>query len=139
MGAIENGMTFSARTVDIPPCVNRPRLLVGWQSNSDRTAVPPRAPSLKRLTLELSGKRPNIIRPDADLERAIPGSFQGIYSNCGQACNAGSRLFVQRELFDEVIERLAGYAREAKVGPGLDPETEFGPLVSEDQFERVRG
>ena len=95
--------------------------------------------SLKRVTLELGGKSPNIILPDADLERAIPGSFQGIYSNSGQACNAGSRLFVQRGLFDEVVERLASYAREAKVGPGLDPNTEFGPLVSEEQFERVRG
>jgi acyl-CoA reductase-like NAD-dependent aldehyde dehydrogenase len=95
--------------------------------------------SLKRVTLELGGKSPNIILPDADLERAIPGSYQGIYSNSGQACNAGSRLFVQQELFDEVVERLAGYAREAKVGPGLDPESEFGPLVSEEQFERVTG
>ena len=67
--------------------------------------------SLKRVTLELGGKSPNIILPDADLERAIPGSFQGIYSNSGQACNAGSRLFVQRELFDEVVERLAAFAR----------------------------
>ncbi len=91
------------------------------------------------MTLELGGKSPNIILPDADLERAIPGSFQGIYSNSGQACNAGSRLFVQRELFDEVVERLAAFAREAKVGPGLDPESEFGPLVSEEQFERVKG
>jgi acyl-CoA reductase-like NAD-dependent aldehyde dehydrogenase len=95
--------------------------------------------SLKRVTLELGGKSPNIILPDADLDRAIPGSFQGIYSNSGQACNAGSRLFVQAGLFDEVTERLADYAREAKVGPGLDPETEFGPLVSEAQFERVVG
>jgi acyl-CoA reductase-like NAD-dependent aldehyde dehydrogenase len=95
--------------------------------------------SLKRVTLELGGKSPNIILPDADLDRAIPGSFQGIYSNSGQACNAGSRLFVQRELFDQVVERLAAFAREAKVGPGLDPETEFGPLVSEEQFERVKG
>ncbi len=95
--------------------------------------------SLKRVTLELGGKSPNIILPDADLERAIPGSFQGIYSNSGQACNAGSRLFVQSELFDQVVERLAAFAREAKVGPGLDPETEFGPLVSEEQFERVKG
>jgi acyl-CoA reductase-like NAD-dependent aldehyde dehydrogenase len=95
--------------------------------------------SLKRLTLELGGKSPNIILPDADLDRAIPGSYQGIYSNSGQACNAGSRLFVQSELFDEVVERLAAFAREAKVGPGLDPETEFGPLVSEEQLERVRG
>jgi acyl-CoA reductase-like NAD-dependent aldehyde dehydrogenase len=95
--------------------------------------------SLKRVTLELGGKSPNIILPDADLDRAIPGSYQGIYFNSGQSCNAGSRLFVQRELFDEVVERLAAFAREAKVGPGLDPETEFGPLVSEEQFERVRG
>ena len=95
--------------------------------------------SLKRVTLELGGKSPNIILPDADLDRAIPGSYQGIYFNSGQACNAGSRLFVARSLFDEVVEKLAGYAREAKVGPGLDPETEFGPLVSEEQFERVKG
>ena len=95
--------------------------------------------SLKRLTLELGGKSPNIILPDADLDRAIPGSYQGIYSNSGQACNAGSRLYVARQLFDDVVERLASYAREAKVGPGLDPETEFGPLISEEQFERVKG
>jgi acyl-CoA reductase-like NAD-dependent aldehyde dehydrogenase len=95
--------------------------------------------SLKRVTLELGGKSPNIILPDADLDRAIKGSYEGIYFNSGQACNAGSRLFVQSELFDEVIERLAGYAREAKVGPGLDPETQLGPLVSQEQFDRVRG
>ncbi|HYU15129.1 MAG TPA: aldehyde dehydrogenase family protein [Candidatus Acidoferrum sp.] len=95
--------------------------------------------SLKRVTLELGGKSPNIILPDADLDAAIKGSYQGIYFNSGQACNAGSRLFVQRELFDEVIERLAGYAREAKLGPGLDPETELGPLVSEEQLARVKG
>jgi aldehyde dehydrogenase (NAD+) len=95
--------------------------------------------SLKRLTLELGGKSPNIILPDADLERAIPGSFQGIYSNSGQACNAGSRLYVQAGLFDEVVSGLADYARQAKVGPGLDPETEFGPVVSAEQYDRVTG
>jgi aldehyde dehydrogenase (NAD+)/phenylacetaldehyde dehydrogenase len=91
------------------------------------------------VTLELGGKSPNIILPDADLDRAIKGSFQGIYFNSGQACNAGSRLFVARELFDEVTEKLASFADAAKVGPGLDPETEFGPLVSQEQFERVKG
>jgi acyl-CoA reductase-like NAD-dependent aldehyde dehydrogenase len=95
--------------------------------------------SLKRATLELGGKSPNIILPDADLGRAIKGSFQGIYFNSGQACNAGSRLYVARELFDEVTEKLASFAAEAKVGPGLDPDTEFGPLVSQEQFERVKG
>jgi acyl-CoA reductase-like NAD-dependent aldehyde dehydrogenase len=95
--------------------------------------------ALKRVTLELGGKSPNIILPDADLSKAIPGTFQGIYFNSGQSCNAGSRLFVQAEMFDEVIEGLAGYAREAKVGPGLDPDSDFGPLVSAEQFERVVG
>jgi acyl-CoA reductase-like NAD-dependent aldehyde dehydrogenase len=95
--------------------------------------------SLKRVTLELGGKSPNIILGDADLEQAVNGSFHGIYSNSGQACNAGSRLFVQAEVFDHVVERIAELARGAKVGPGLDPESEFGPVVSAEQFERVKG
>ena len=93
--------------------------------------------SLKRVTLELGGKSPNIILPDADLEAAIKGSFQGIYYNTGQACNAGSRLFVHRDQFDEVVTKLAERAERAKVGPGLDPDTQFGPLVSAEQHERV--
>jgi acyl-CoA reductase-like NAD-dependent aldehyde dehydrogenase len=95
--------------------------------------------SLKRVTLELGGKSPNIILPDADLDAAVKGSYQGIYFNSGQACNAGSRLFVQAGLFDEVVERLAAFAKEAKVGPGLDPDTQFGPLVSAEQLDRVTG
>jgi acyl-CoA reductase-like NAD-dependent aldehyde dehydrogenase len=93
--------------------------------------------SLKRLTLELGGKSPNIILPDADLDAAIKGSFQAIYFNTGQACNAGSRLFVQREQYDAVVSALADAARSAKVGPGLDPSTQLGPLVSDEQQERV--
>ena len=95
--------------------------------------------SLKRVTLELGGKSPNIILPDADLDAAVKGSFLGIYSNSGQSCNAASRLFVQEGLFDEVIERLSRFASEAKVGPGLDPESQFGPLISEEQYARVTG
>jgi acyl-CoA reductase-like NAD-dependent aldehyde dehydrogenase len=95
--------------------------------------------ALKRVTLELGGKSPNIILPDADLDAAVKGSFQGIYFNSGQACNAGSRLFVQERLFDEVVERLAGFAREARLGPGLDPDSQFGPLVSAEQLDRVTG
>ncbi len=94
--------------------------------------------ALKRVTLELGGKSPNIILPDADLSEAVKGSFQGIYFNSGQACNAGSRLFVHTSLFDEVVEGLAGFASEATVGPGLDPGSQFGPLVSEEQYDRVR-
>jgi acyl-CoA reductase-like NAD-dependent aldehyde dehydrogenase len=93
--------------------------------------------ALKRVTLELGGKSPNIILPDADLDAAIKGSFQGIYYNTGQACNAGSRLFVHRDQYDEVVSKLAERAERAKVGPGLDPETQFGPLVSREQYDRV--
>jgi acyl-CoA reductase-like NAD-dependent aldehyde dehydrogenase len=92
---------------------------------------------LKRVTLELGGKSANIILPDADLEKAIKGSFQGIYFNTGQACDAGSRLYVHRDQFDEVVSGLAARAEKARVGPGLDPSTQFGPLVSKEQFERV--
>ncbi len=95
--------------------------------------------ALKRVTLELGGKSPNIILPDADLEAAAKGSFLGLYTNSGQACNAASRLLVHTEVFDEVIEQLADFARSAKVGPGLDPDSQFGPVVSEEQFGRVAG
>src|ERR1700730_15586413 len=84
--------------------------------------------ALKRLTLELGGKSPNVILPDADLDAAIKGSFQGIYYNTGQACNAGSRLFVHRDQFDQVVGALAERAAKARVGPGLDPATQLGPL-----------
>jgi acyl-CoA reductase-like NAD-dependent aldehyde dehydrogenase len=94
---------------------------------------------LKRVTLELGGKSPNIIFEDADLRAAIGGSFQGIYFNTGQACNAGSRLFVQDALYDEVTEKLAEMAQGATVGPGLDKGTMFGPVVSQEQFDRVNG
>jgi acyl-CoA reductase-like NAD-dependent aldehyde dehydrogenase len=95
--------------------------------------------SLKRVTLELGGKSPNIILPDADIDAAIKGSFQAIYFNSGQACNAGSRLFVPADRFDEVLSGLAAAASGTRVGPGLDPETQLGPLVSAEQHERVMG
>ena len=80
-----------------------------------------------------------MILPDADLEAAIKGAFQAIYFNSGQVCNAGSRLFVHSSQFDQVTEALAEQARKARVGPGLDPETELGPVVSEEQRDRVLG
>ncbi len=94
---------------------------------------------LKRVTLELGGKSPNIILPDADLNAAVQGSALGIYFNSGQACNAGSRLFVHQSKFDEVVTGLSETAKATKVGPGLDPETTLGPLVSAEQLERVTG
>jgi aldehyde dehydrogenase (NAD+)/phenylacetaldehyde dehydrogenase len=93
--------------------------------------------ALKRVTLELGGKSPNVILPDADLDAAVRGSFQAIYFNSGQACNAGSRLFVPAERYDEVMSKLAEQASATKLGAGLDPETQLGPLVSSEQHERV--
>ncbi len=93
--------------------------------------------ALKRVTLELGGKSPNVILPDADLDAAIKGSYQAIYFNSGQACNAGSRLFVPAERFDEVMGALAEQADAARLGPGLDPQTQLGPLVSAEQRDRV--
>jgi acyl-CoA reductase-like NAD-dependent aldehyde dehydrogenase len=95
--------------------------------------------ALKRVTLELGGKSPNVILPDADMDAAIRGSFQAIYFNSGQACNAGSRLFVPADRFDEVMSGLAEQAAAAQLGPGLDPQTQIGPLVSAEQQERVMG
>jgi acyl-CoA reductase-like NAD-dependent aldehyde dehydrogenase len=95
--------------------------------------------ALKRVTLELGGKSPNIVLPDADLSAAIKGSYQAIYYNTGQACNAGSRLFVHRDQFDEVVSSLAEAAGKARVGAGLAEGTQLGPVVSSAQHERVRG
>src|SRR5206468_4132297 len=94
---------------------------------------------LKRVTLELGGKSPNIVLPDADVKRAVKGAFTGIYYNSGQACNAASRLLVPKELFDDVVGALAEQARATTPGPGLDPKTFVGPLVSAEQHERVSG
>jgi acyl-CoA reductase-like NAD-dependent aldehyde dehydrogenase len=95
--------------------------------------------ALKRVTLELGGKSPNIILPDADLDVAIKGAYQAIYYNTGQACNAGSRLFVHSDQYDDVIAGLVEAAGAARIGPGLDPGTQLGPLISAEQEERVLG
>src|SRR5271157_4906940 len=86
--------------------------------------------ALKRVTLELGGKSPNVILADADIQAAVKGAFQAIYFNSGQACNAGSRLFVPAERFDEVVGALAEQANATRLGPGLDTDTQLGPLVS---------
>jgi phenylacetaldehyde dehydrogenase len=97
------------------------------------------AATLKRVSLELGGKSPTVILPDADLSKAIPGASRSIFFNSGQVCAAGSRLFAHKKIFDEVVGGIAEEAKRLKVGPGLSPETEIGPLVSEEQFQRVTG
>jgi aldehyde dehydrogenase (NAD+) len=93
--------------------------------------------TLKRVTLELGGKSPNIILPDADMSRAIPGALSGIMFNQGQVCCAGSRLFIQKKAFDNVVADLVAHSKRIKQGEGLNPETQMGPLVSKEQQDRV--
>jgi phenylacetaldehyde dehydrogenase len=97
------------------------------------------AGNLKRVSLELGGKSPNIVFNDADIDAAIAGAASGIFFNQGEVCSAGSRLYVQEDRFDEVVAGISDAAKAIKVGHGLDPETEMGPLVSAEQFERVTG
>src|SRR6267154_2779523 len=97
------------------------------------------AGNLKKVSLELGGKSPNIVLEDADLERAIPGAASAIFFNHGQCCCAGSRLYVEESMFDKVVAGVADRARQIKLGPGLDPATQMGPLVSEEQLSRVCG
>jgi aldehyde dehydrogenase (NAD+) len=95
------------------------------------------AGNLKRLTLELGGKSPNIIFPEADLPRAAATAGIAAFANCGQVCSAGSRLFVHRSVLDEVVDRLSASTRALRIGPGIDPRTDLGPLASAAQQARV--
>ena len=93
--------------------------------------------NLKKVSLELGGKSPNVVFKDADMDAAIAGAASAIFFNHGQCCCAGSRLYVERPAFDRVVEGVASKAKKIKVGSGLDPATHMGPLVSEEQLQRV--
>jgi aldehyde dehydrogenase (NAD+) len=95
------------------------------------------AETMKRLTFELGGKSPNVIFADADLDSAIEGAHFGLYFNQGQCCCAGSRLFVEERVHDEVIDRLKDKNADRKVGDPFDPETQQGPQVDEAQFDKI--
>ncbi len=95
--------------------------------------------NLKKVTLELGGKSPNVIMKDADLDIAIPGAASAIFFNHGQCCCAGSRLYVHKSHFDKVVEGISDEAKKICVGPGWEPSTQLGPLVSEEQLHRVKG
>lgn len=95
--------------------------------------------NFKRVTLELGGKSPSIVMPDADLAQAIPGVANAIFFNGGQVCIAGSRLYVHSSIHDQVVEGVAAYAKGLKLGHGLAPDTQMGPVVSARHAERVEG
>ncbi|CAA7262407.1 unnamed protein product [Cyclocybe aegerita] len=95
--------------------------------------------NLKTVTLELGGKSPNIIFDDADLDQAVNWAAHGIFWNHGQACCAGSRIFVQEAIYDEFLKRFTQKAREIRVGDPFDNDTDQGPQVSQIQYDRIMG
>jgi len=97
------------------------------------------AGNLKKVSLELGGKSPNIVCKDADVAASIPGVASAIFFNHGQCCCAGSRLFIESDIFDNVVAGVAEDAKKIKVGPGMDLNTQMGPLVSDEQQRRVLG
>jgi aldehyde dehydrogenase (NAD+) len=95
--------------------------------------------SLKRVSLELGGKSPNILFADSDPDQRREGALWGIFYNMGQDCTAGSRLLVEASIYDDVVEQLVQDAAALRIGPGVEPETEMGAIVSREQLERVLG
>jgi acyl-CoA reductase-like NAD-dependent aldehyde dehydrogenase len=95
------------------------------------------ADQLKRVTLELGGKSPNILFADAGMARAIPGTCNGVFGNQGEVCSAGSRVFVQRDIYDDAMAAMIAHASSIRLGSGLAPDTTMGPLVSKEQQDRV--
>jgi len=104
-----------------------------------KSIVAAAAGNLKRVALELGGKSPVIIFPDADLERATASAAEGIFRNAGQACVAGSRLYVHKKVFDQVVRGVVERAKTLKVGSGIQSDTQMGPLISQKQLDRVSG
>jgi aldehyde dehydrogenase (NAD+) len=95
--------------------------------------------NLKRVSLELGGKSPNIVFADADLDAAIEGAYFGLFFNQGQCCCAGSRLFVEEKVHDQVVDKLTSKAKTQQVGDPFDMNTTQGPQVSQEQFDRIMG
>lgn len=113
------------------------RIAFTGSAETGRKIVQASASNMKRLQLELGGKSPDIVFADADLDLAVPGAGMGVFANTGQICYAGTRLFVQRSIQDEFVERLSAFARTLKVGNGMEPGVQLGPVISAKQLERV--
>src|SRR6478752_6173976 len=95
------------------------------------------ADQLKRVSLELGGKSPNIFFADADFEAAVDGALFGVFINQGEVCSAGSRILVQKSIYKNFVDAMAEKAKKIKLGAPLDRETKMGPLVSKEQYDRV--
>jgi aldehyde dehydrogenase (NAD+) len=115
------------------------KITLTGSTETGRRIIEASAGNIKRTTLELGGKSPDIVFADADLDAAAKGAAMAVFTNTGQICHAGSRLFVQRSIYDDFVGEVAKVAKQLKVGSGLDPQTDIGPVVSQTHLERVTG
>lgn len=115
------------------------KIALTGDNETGTTVMAAAAAGVKRITLELGGKSPNLVFPDADLDRAVPGSLTAIYSHAGQRCTARSRLLVHEEIYEEFAARFVAGAKAIRLGDPLDPATEMGPVISRGQKEFILG
>lgn len=115
------------------------RIAFTGSTQTGREIIKASAGNMKRLQLELGGKSPDIVFADADLDKAVPGAAMAVFSNTGQVCYAGTRLFVERSIHEAFVERLVAFGKTLKVGDPLDPTVQLGPLISQRQLDRVMG
>jgi aldehyde dehydrogenase (NAD+) len=113
------------------------RVAFTGSTTTGREIIKASATNMKRIQLELGGKSPDIVFADADLEKAVPGAAMGVFSNSGQICSAGTRIFVERSIQEEFVDRLIRFTKAIKIGDPLDPQSQLGPLVSARQLDRV--
>ena len=125
--ALARSVSSSMSTGDLPPSSRVSFLNVAA------------AATFKKLTLELGGKSPVLVLDDADLAKAVPGAAMGIYRNSGQICMAGSRIYVQRGVYERFVEEFVAFTRTLKLGAGTQPDAQIGPVISERQLARVMG
>jgi len=130
-----NGETAGAALVEHP---NVDKIAFTGSPDVGRVIMRGAAGTLKKISLELGGKSPNIFFADSDFEAAVAGALFGIFLNQGEVCSAGSRILVQRPIYRKFVDAMAEKAKTIKLGNGLDRETKMGPLVSREQFDRVR-
>jgi aldehyde dehydrogenase (NAD+) len=130
-GAVAGAALAAHRDVD--------RIVFTGSVATGRRIVEASASNLKRVQIETGGKSPDIVFADADLDLAVPGAAMAVFNNSGQICTAGTRLFVQRSIQQEFVERLAAFTKTLRVGNGLDPQVQMGPLISQQQLDRVMG
>ncbi len=137
-GAV-NLVTGSGSAVGVPLCTHPDVSVISFTGSTDvgRIIAQNCAPSFKRHHLEMGGKNPIIVMDDADLELALDGALWGGFGTTGQRCTAASRIILHKKVYKEFAERFVERAKRLRVGNGLDPETEMGPLVSQSQLERV--